>query len=63
MKIGTVDWIFFEDGEPFLYFPLLQEAIRRAAANGFKVGVVKSANGAISEEDAELWLSPCQKPG
>ena len=62
-KIGTVDWIFYEGGEPFLYFPLLQEGIRRAAARGFKVGVVTNAYGAISEEDAELWLRPLSEAG
>jgi len=62
-KIGTVDWIFYEGGEPFLFFPLLQESIRRAAAKGFKVGVVTNAYGAISEEDAELWLRPLSTAG
>ena len=27
-KLGTVEWIYFEGGEPFLYFPLLVESIR-----------------------------------
>jgi MoaA/NifB/PqqE/SkfB family radical SAM enzyme len=29
-KIGTVEWIFYEGGEPFLFFPLLNESIKRA---------------------------------
>ena len=62
-KIGTVDWIFFEGGEPFLYFPLLVESIRRASAQGFKVGLVTNAYGALSEEDAALWLKPLQESG
>ncbi len=53
-KIGTVDWIFYEGGEPFLFFPLLNESIKRANVRGFKVGVVTNAYGANSEEDAEL---------
>ena len=62
-KIGTVDWIYFEGGEPFLYFPLLNESVRRAGERGFKVGVVTNGYGALSEEDAELWLRPLAESG
>lgn len=62
-KIGTVKWIFYEGGEPFLFFPLLNESITRASAKGFKVGVVTNAYGANSEEDAELWLGPLAESG
>jgi len=62
-KIGTVEWIFYEGGEPFLYFPLLNESIKRASLKGFKVGVVTNAYGAISEQDAELWLKPLAESG
>ncbi len=62
-KIGTVKWIFYEGGEPFLLFPLLIESIRRARAKGFQVGVVTNAYGANSEEDAELWLRPLAESG
>jgi organic radical activating enzyme len=62
-KIGTVDWIYFEGGEPFLYFPLLNESVRRSHERGFKVGVVTNGYGALSEEDAELWLSPLAESG
>jgi MoaA/NifB/PqqE/SkfB family radical SAM enzyme len=62
-KIGTVEWIFYEGGEPFLFFPLLNESIKRASVKGFKVGVVTNAYGANSEEDAELWLRPLAESG
>jgi hypothetical protein len=62
-KIGTVKWIFYEGGEPFLFFPLLNESIRRASVKGFRVGVVTNAHGANSEEDAELWLRPLAESG
>ena len=62
-KIGTVEWIFFEGGEPFLFYPLLLESVRRAAQRGFKVGIVTNAYGAISEDDAELWLKPLAEAG
>lgn len=62
-SLGSVDWIFFEGGEPFLFFPLLQESIKRARQMGFKIGVVTNAYGAVSEEDAKLWLEPLAAAG
>lgn len=57
-KIGTVKDIFFEGGEPFLFYPLLLEGIKKANSMGFKVGIVTNAYGANSREDAELWIKP-----
>jgi len=57
-KIGSVEWIYYEGGEPFLFFPLLVESIKRARSSDFKVGIVTNAYGALAEEDAELWLRP-----
>lgn len=62
-KIGTVEWIFFEGGEPLLYFPLLHESIKQAVKRGFKVGVVTNAYGAVSQADAQLWLHPLARAG
>ncbi len=55
-KIGTAQWIYFEGGEPFLFYPVMLEGIRIAHDMGFKTGVVTNAYWAISEEDAEPWL-------
>lgn len=57
-KTGTVKDIFFEGGEPFLFYPLLLEGIKKANSMGFKVGIVTNAYGANSREDAELWIKP-----
>lgn len=62
-EIGTVEWIYYEGGEPFLFYPLLNESIRRARERGFKVGVVTNAYGAITDEDARLWLQPLADSG
>lgn len=56
-KIG-VEWIYFEGGEPFLFYPLMVEGIRIASSMGFKVGVVTNAYWATTAEDAKLWLAP-----
>jgi len=57
-KIDGVEWIYFEGGEPFLFYPSLLEGIRLARDMGFKVGVVSNAYGAVSDEDADLLLQP-----
>lgn len=62
-KLGKVEWIFYEGGEPFLYYPLLKESIKRAKERGFKTGVVTNAYGAVSEDDALLWLQPLAESG
>lgn len=57
-KIGTIDTIYFEGGEPSFFYTLLLESIRRAAQEGFEVGIVSNAYGALAKEDAELWVKP-----
>jgi hypothetical protein len=62
-KIGTVQTVFFEGGEPFLYYPLLLEAVRLAHRMGFHTGIVTNGYFATSMEDAVLWLKPLQEAG
>jgi len=62
-KIQTIEWIYFEGGEPFLFYPLMCEGIRIAGGMGFKTGIVTNAYWAESEEDAELWLKPLRDLG
>ena len=57
-KITSVEWIYFEGGEAFLFYPSLLEGIRVARDMGFKVGIVTNAYGAVSGEDAEVWFQP-----
>jgi len=62
-KISTMEWIYFEGGEPFLFYPLMVEGIRIARGKGFKTGLVTNAYYATSVEDAELWLKPLHELG
>ncbi len=62
-KIGSVRWIYFEGGEPFLFYPLLLEGVKRAKNMGFQVGIVTNAYWATSEEDAAFWLKPLHELG
>lgn len=59
----TIREIWFEGGEPFLYFPLLAAGIRIANGLGFKTGVVSNAYWATSKADALTWLYPLKKAG
>lgn len=60
---GSVEWIYFEGGEPFLYYPLMLEGVKRARALGFHIGVVTNAYFATTAEDARLWLAPLAELG
>ncbi len=55
---GTIESIYFEGGEPFLYYPILVQAVREAAQLGFQVGLVSNGYWAHSVEDAIEWLKP-----
>src|SRR5512140_3564229 len=50
--------IYFEGGEPFLYYAVLVRAVHKAADMGFSVGIVSNAYWATSIADAEEWLRP-----
>jgi hypothetical protein len=57
-KMGTVEWVYFEGGEPFLYYPLMLKGLEMARDSGLKTGVVTNAYWATAVEDAGLWLNP-----
>jgi MoaA/NifB/PqqE/SkfB family radical SAM enzyme len=57
-KIGDIEWIYFEGGEPFLYLPIMIYGIERSKKRGFKVGVVSNGYWAVTVEDAIEWLKP-----
>lgn len=57
-ELGTVEWIYLEGGEPFLYYPLMVRAAQEAAALGFRLGVVTNVYWATTVEDAIEWLRP-----
>ncbi len=62
-KIETVEWIYFEGGEPFLYHPLLLEGLRLAREAGYERGIVTNSYWATTVEDAALWLRPIYAVG
>jgi hypothetical protein len=56
--LGTVTSVYFEGGEPFLYYATLLQAVREAAGMGFAVGIVSNGFWATSAEDALAALRP-----
>jgi len=57
-KIDSINTIYFEGGEPFLYYPILVKAVLSAKRLGFQVGIVSNAYWAVSKNDASAWLQP-----
>lgn len=57
-RVGSIEWIYFEGGEPFLYYQTMLWGLRMAKDCGFKTGIVTNAYWATAVEDAEEWLIP-----
>lgn len=55
-KEAGVTSIYFEGGEPFLYYAVLARAVHKAVDMGFQVGIVSNAYWATSITDAEECL-------
>lgn len=56
--LGTIEWIYFEGGEPFLDYALLLWGVKEAHQRGFKVGIVSNAYWAETEAHALEKLRP-----
>lgn len=62
-QIESIDWVYFEGGEPFLFYPLMVQGLITARNEGYKTGVVTNAYWATCESDAVLWLRPLAQLG
>jgi MoaA/NifB/PqqE/SkfB family radical SAM enzyme len=62
-QLGTVTTVYFEGGEPFLFYPLLLEGLRMVRAAGFDAGIVTNGYWATSVEDGLHWLRPIRDLG
>jgi MoaA/NifB/PqqE/SkfB family radical SAM enzyme len=56
--LGTITSMYFEGGEPFLYYATLLAGVRLAKEAGFEVGIVTNGYWATSVDDAVEWLRP-----
>jgi len=57
-EIDSLEWVYFEGGEPFLYYPVLLRAVQMATAAGIHTGIVSNVYWATTPEDALVWLKP-----
>ncbi len=57
-RLDSLRSIYFEGGEPFLYYATLLRAVREVAGRGYQTGIVTNAYWATSEEDAFEALKP-----
>jgi len=55
-KLGTVEYISIEGGEPFLFYPIMIKAMKEAVKLGFHVELLSNCYWATSVEDAVEWL-------
>jgi MoaA/NifB/PqqE/SkfB family radical SAM enzyme len=62
-KLGTVDCISLEGGEPFLYYPIMVKAFEEAVELGFNVEILSNCYWASCPEDAMEWLLPMSEAG
>jgi MoaA/NifB/PqqE/SkfB family radical SAM enzyme len=62
-KIGSVDIIYFEGGEPFLAYRLMLEGITMSRKMGFDVGIVTNGYWAKDEGTARKLLKPIADAG
>jgi hypothetical protein len=62
-RLGSVKQVYFEGGEPFLYYPLLLAGVQMAVRLGLQAGIVTNAYWATSVEDARMWLKPLRRRG
>jgi MoaA/NifB/PqqE/SkfB family radical SAM enzyme len=60
-KLGTVNFVSAEGGEPFLYYPIMVHLVREAVSLGFRVEVLSNCYWASCVEDAVEWLLPMAK--
>lgn len=62
-KLGTVDYISIEGGEPFLFYPIMTKTMREAVKLGFHVELLSNCYWATTVEDAVEWLLPVAETG
>ncbi|UCE81157.1 MAG: radical SAM protein [Methanobacteriota archaeon] len=61
--LKSVNSVYFEGGEPFLFYPIMLKGIELAKQSGFDAGIVSNAYWAEDEDDARLWLKPLANLG
>ena len=55
--------IYFEGGEPMLYYPLLLRGVQMATRAGLRTGIVTCGYYATTPQDGRLFLEPLREAG
>jgi hypothetical protein len=58
-----LDSVYFEGGEPMLYYPLLLRGVRTATELGLSSGIVTCGYYATDSQDGAMWLEPLKEAG
>ncbi|MFH2006300.1 MAG: radical SAM protein [bacterium] len=62
-RVPSVRWVYFEGGEPFLFYPMLLEAVSHATQLGLATCVVTNGYWITSERDVGIYLRPLVAAG
>ena len=62
-EIPSMRRVYFEGGEPFLFYPVLCRGIELARTLSLEAGVVTNAYFATDDRAADLWLRPLAELG
>lgn len=62
-EIPSVKRVYFEGGEPFLFYPLMLRGAELARNLSLEVGVVTNAYFATDDKATDLWLRPLAELG
>ncbi|MBN1677743.1 MAG: radical SAM protein [Candidatus Thermoplasmatota archaeon] len=62
-EIPSVERVYFEGGEPFLFYPLMLRGIELTRRLSLEAGVVTNAYFATDDRAADLWLRPLAELG
>jgi hypothetical protein len=62
-SIDGVERVYFEGGEPMLYYPMVYLGVKRATALGLASGIVTCGYYSTTVPDGEMWLRPLREAG
>jgi hypothetical protein len=56
LELGSIESIYFEGGEPFLFYPVLARGVQDAARQSLRTGAITNCYWATDVADAIEWL-------
>ena len=62
-SVGGITKVYFEGGEPMLYYPMVHLGVERATSLGLGSGIVTCGYYATTVPDGQMWLRPLREAG